>query len=284
MAEWEAPAKLNLDLRIGSADSSGRHPLRSLVQTIEWCDLVEVEIGDEDHLEISGPANGAEVPEGGENLIWKAVTALDLGARPPLHVRLAKRVAVTAGLGGGSSDAAAMLRAVGDLLRLPEDRVEEAATRVGADVPLFLNGGTVIIEGYGERVTAMAPLSPLAVAVAVPPFEMATAEVYGRWDSLGEPVGTEVSVRSLPPGLRALGPFRNDLTPAALALRPELGDWMSELSDRWGRIVMMSGSGPACYAFFLDEDEAASALDDLPEHRSAAWAAGRDEGVSRLRL
>lgn len=280
MADWEAPAKINLDLRVRAADSTGRHPVRSLVQTVEWFDVLEVEPGDEDHLEIAGPAADAGIPDGGENLVWKAVEALELDSRPPLFVRLDKQVAVAAGLGGGSADAAAMLEAVADLLGLPEEAVAGAASRVGADVPLFLTGGTVVLEGYGERVTPVAALTGFAVAIAVPPFEIATADVYRRWDRLDRPLGAETTSASLPPTLRSEGPFRNDLTPAALAVRPELADWMSELSQRWGRTVMMSGSGPACFAYFLDEDEAHSAAGEVGEHRAAVAASLRPRGVS----
>ena len=88
MGEWEAPAKLNLDLRVGRSDSSGKHPLRSLVQIIDWVDLVTIEEGDEDVLEVEG----ADLPEGGENLVWRAVEALALAGRPPLVVRLRKHI------------------------------------------------------------------------------------------------------------------------------------------------------------------------------------------------
>jgi 4-diphosphocytidyl-2-C-methyl-D-erythritol kinase len=280
MADWEAPAKINLDLRLRAADSTGRHPLRSLVQTVEWFDVLEVEPGDEDYLEIAGPAADAGIPDGGENLVWKAVEALELDSRPPLFVRLDKQIAAAAGLGGGSSDAAAMLEAVADLLGLPKEAVAGAASRVGADVPLFLTGGTVVLEGYGERVTPVAALAGFAVAIAVPPFEIATADVYQRWDLLDRPLGAEMPSAVLPPTLRPEGPFRNDLTPAALAVRPELADWMSELSQRWGRTVMMSGSGPACFAYFLDEDEAHSAVGEVGEHRAAVAASLRPRGVS----
>ena len=279
MAEWEAPAKINLDLRVRAADSTGRHPLRSLVQTVEWFDVLDVEPGDEDHLEIVGLAADAGIPDGGENLVWKAVEALQLDSRPPLFVHLDKQVAAAAGLGGGSSDAAAMLEAVADLLGLPHETVAGAAPQVGFDVPLFLTGGTVVLEGYGERVTPVATLAGFAVAIAVPPFEIATADAYRRWDLLDGPVGAEMPSVALPPTLRPEGPFRNDLTPAALAVRPELADWMSELSQRWGRTVMMSGSGPACFAYFLDEDEAHSAAGEVGEHRAAVAASLRPRGV-----
>ncbi|MEX0666799.1 MAG: 4-(cytidine 5'-diphospho)-2-C-methyl-D-erythritol kinase, partial [Acidimicrobiia bacterium] len=133
---WEAPAKVNLSLEVRSPEGEGRHPIRSLVQAIEWCDLLEVEEADEDHLEI----DGADLPDDGENPDWKAITALRqrIGEdRPRLHIKLTKAIPVAAGLGGGSSDAAASMLALATLRKSPKDMVAEVAPTVGADVPFF---------------------------------------------------------------------------------------------------------------------------------------------------
>lgn len=278
MAEWEAPAKLNLDLRVGPVDAGGRHPLRSLVQTVDWTDRLRVEEGDEDVLEVEG----AELPEGGENLVWKAVEALRLETRPRLYVHLEKRIPVAAGLAGGSADAAATLRAVSDMLGVDRTPPESVAAGVGADVPFLLVGGTAWMEGYGEKLDRLDPLEGFAVGLAVPPFELSTADVYRRWDELDGPVGEELAAPLLPPPLRGYGEVRNDLTPAALDLLPDLGDWMEDLEQRWSRPVFMSGSGPACFAYFVDHDEAEAAVEEASLAR-AVWAARlRSTGVARL--
>jgi 4-diphosphocytidyl-2-C-methyl-D-erythritol kinase len=270
---WEAPAKVNLSLEIRSPESDGMHPLRSMVQAVEWCDLLDVEEGDEDHLEI----DGADLPDDGENLVWKAVTALrrKLGQdRPSLHIKLTKAIAVAAGLGGGSSDAAASMLALAAIRKASVDLVSETAATVGADVPFFLTGGTAWIEGYGEQITeARIDTESWALAIAVPDFELRTADVYQAWDRLEEPIGPALDGRALPPSLREHGPFRNDLTPAAMALKPELGDWMVEVADTWERPVAMSGSGPALFAFFADSDEAESAVKALSRSVRASRAA-----------
>lgn len=279
MSEWEAPAKLNLDLRVAAADATGMHPLRSIAQTIELCDRLRVEESDQDALHVEG----AGLADGGDNLVWKAVEALEWSGRPRLDIELVKWVPVAAGLGGGSADAAAMLKAVGsEMMRLPDDRILEVAGRVGADVAYLLTGGTAVMEGYGERVTRLDALDGFAVGVAVPNFELVTADVYRRWDAMGGPWGEELAGRDLPPPLRALGELRNDLTPAALSLRPELADWMHDLHRRWERPVLMSGSGPACFAFFLDLDEAAQAVGTVGEARAATAAELRRTGAERL--
>ena len=269
---WEAPAKVNLSLEIRSPESDGMHPLRSMVQAIEWCDLLDVEEGDEDHLEIEG----ADLPDDGENLVWKAVTALrqKLGQdRPSLHIKLTKGIAVAAGLGGGSSDAAAAMLALAAIRKASVDLVSETAPTVGADVPFFLVGGTAWIEGYGERITeARIDTESWTLAIAVPDFELRTADVYQAWDRLEEPVGPALDGRALPPSLREHGPFRNDLTPAAMVLKPELGDWIAELIDTWERPVAMSGSGPSLFAFFSDSDEAEGAVQALSRASRASRA------------
>lgn len=263
---WEAPAKLNLSLLVRSPDPGGYHQIRSLVQTVEHCDLLEFDETDEDRLEVVG----ADLPDGGDNLVWKAISGLP---RPSLSIRLVKRIPVAAGLGGGSSDAAAALGAVGEITGVARPRLVELAQEVGADVPFFLTGGTAWLEGYGERISAGPELGEWAVAVAVPNFELSTPDVYRRWDRLGGPIGDEARTRSLPPPLRKIEVVRNDLTPAALDLRPELGDWMSDLADRWERPVAMTGSGPALFSFFPDLDEAESAVNAAPSGARSVFAA-----------
>jgi 4-diphosphocytidyl-2-C-methyl-D-erythritol kinase len=277
MVDWIAPAKINLSLEVRPPDQSGYHPIRSLVQSIEWCDLIRIEVGDEDRLVVTG----ADLPDGGDNLVWKAVDRLVGKDRPPLDFLLEKRVAVGAGLGGGSSDAAAALTGVAGLLRIPDDRVAAAAAEVGADVSFFLRGGTAVIEGYGERVSDLPGLRGFAVAVVVPPFELSTPEVYRRWDDLGYPVGRRIQDSDLPPALRGGPDLRNDLTPAALSLRPDLGDWLADLTARWGMVIAMSGSGPSLFGLFPNLDEAESAVGGLPTTaRASAAAALRPSGVA----
>lgn len=278
MAErWECPAKVNLSLRVGRRDASGYHPLSSLVQTLSWVDDLTIEEADDDVLTVEG----AELPEGGDNLVWRALDALGL-PRPALRMVLVKRIPVAAGLGGGSSDAAGALAACGRLIGAPAEGIVAAAARTGADVPFFLTGGTAVMEGRGERIGPRPELGGFALAVVVPPFELATADVYRRWDELGEPAGPAPAAgRSLPPSLRLEDPLVNDLVPAAVSLVPALADWMRDLARSWGRPVMMSGSGPSLFGFFADEEEASAAAAEAPPGARAALGAGlRRRGVA----
>ncbi len=255
MSVYRAPAKVNLSLLVGPPAASGYHPIDSLVQTVELCDLLTVEEADEDSLSVVG----AELDEG-KNLVSKAVEAVrDRAVVPPVAIELVKEIPVGAGLGGGSSDAAAMLLAASGLARQPRSLAEELAPTLGADVPLFIAGGTLLISGFGEKVEPQPPLDGFALAVVVPDFELSTADVYRRWDRLQGPVGDLTPSRALPASLREGWPIRNDLTPAAIDLEPSLGDFLADLRGEWDTAVLMTGSGSACFGFFSDLDEATDA-------------------------
>jgi 4-diphosphocytidyl-2-C-methyl-D-erythritol kinase len=271
---WSAPAKVNLSVRVGSPRADGYHPLESLVQTIDWTDELRFSDADDDILEVGG----ADLPTDGENLVWKAVDALGIEGRPPLRVDLTKRVPSGAGLGGGSSDAACVIAALGDRHRVAVDARLAAATKVGADVTFFLTGGTARMEGIGERITPLDRLDDFAIVVVVPPFGLSTPTVYRTWDALDHPRGVMVEPKRLPPSLRDTE-IVNDLTPAALHIEPALGDLITELSETWERPVMMSGSGSAVFGCFADMDEA---IDAASETDSARACALEPHGVRRL--
>jgi 4-diphosphocytidyl-2-C-methyl-D-erythritol kinase len=276
---YVAPAKLNLNLLVSPRDETGLHPIRSVVQTIEFCDVVRLEEADESSFEVSG----IEVPTDDDNLVMRALEAAKGEADvPPLTVKLEKRIPVSAGLGGGSADAAATLAAVAEMTGMDSAVLRDVARRIGADVTFPLTGGTAEMGGYGERIDPMPPLQGVAVAVIVPGVFLSTPEVYRRWDELGEPEGFEVPDRLLPPLLRHTFPIRNDLYRAAVDLEPELGDFVSDVSARWDEVVMMTGSGSACFGFFPTSEEAAEAAAAIPGTRSAFGAALRPRGVERV--
>ncbi|HSK06820.1 MAG TPA: hypothetical protein VK990_04820 [Acidimicrobiia bacterium] len=279
MTRYQSPAKLNLALLVGSPRSDGFHPIESLVQTIDWFDILEIDGADQDLLEVQGADLDPE-----DNLVTRSLEELRRRGRvPPLHVRLDKRIPPGAGLGGGSSNAAATLVAVCELAGLPRSMAEETGPSIGSDVTLFFTGGTLLVTGVGESIETLPPLSGFAVAVAVPPFHLSTPEVYRRWDELEGPSGEEMIPRLLPPQLRDGMPIRNDLTPAAFDLEPELADFMADLRAQWGLQVAMTGSGSACFAFFPDLDEACDAATIVSSRCRATVGAGlRPLGVARI--
>ncbi|MFZ0013744.1 MAG: hypothetical protein WAL25_06455 [Acidimicrobiia bacterium] len=276
MTLYEAPAKLNLSLLVSPPRSDGFHPLASLVQTVEWCDLLKVEWGEgRDELET----------EIDDNLVTRAlVLAREFGDVPALRMSLEKWIPVAAGLGGGSSDAAAALVAASDFGDVPGAVLSDVASRVGSDVALFLVGGTMLMSGRGEQITAVEPAEDFAVAIVVPDFGLATADVYRTWDALEGPEGDAVPDGLLPPSLRGRMPMRNDLLPAALAVDPLLGDFMADVASVWATTVCLTGSGSACFGYFATVDEASDAVGAVAHLTGAGRGVSpRGSGVARVR-
>ncbi len=276
MTSYEAPAKLNLSLLVSSPRPDGYHPLESLVQTIEWCDLLKVDPGEEG---VDSFESDIE-----DNLVERALAELRKTAGvPPLALELIKDIPVAAGLGGGSSDAAAALLAGSDFGDAERAELPDVAHRVGADVTLFLTGGTLMMRGVGYDIENIRSLDDFAVAVVIPDFGLGTKDVYQRWDTLEGPEGAPVPDERLPPSLRGGMPMRNDLLPAAVDIEPRLGDFMSDVSAAWGTTVCLTGSGSACFGYFASLDEAAdaaTAVSDLA--REARGVALRPTGVTRV--
>ena len=276
---YEAPAKINLNLLVGSRDESGMHPLSSVVQTVELCDTLDVTLSDSDELVLEG----IEVPGGPENLVVQALEELRrLVEVPPVSVKLEKVIPTEAGLGGGSADAAAMLVAGADLVPSQPVELGAVAPLVGSDVAFPLKGGTAEITGYGERVRSLSPLRTFAVALVVPQFGLSTPAVYRKWDDLGGPAGFEIPDRFLPPELRHAFPVRNDLYRAAVEVEPALGDFVRDVGRAWDAAVIMTGSGSACFGFFPSSDEAEEAARSIPGTRAAFGADLRTRGVARV--
>lgn len=274
-----APAKLNLNLVVTSRDTSGLHPLRSVVQTVDIVDVLHVDTADEDQLVVHGDPG---IPVDQDNLVLKAVEQLRVSLRvPPIAFELEKRIPAGAGLGGGSSDAAAALVACCEIAGVGMDAARSVAPAVGADVSFLLVGGTAEMSGYGEKIEPMETLQGFTVAIVVPDLYLATPDVYQRWDALGEPVGFEVPDRLLPPPLRNRFPIRNDLYRAAVAVEPSLGDFVSDVAKMWDSVVMMTGSGSACFGFFADVEEAQEAAASVPGTRAAFGVDLRPTGVTR---
>jgi 4-diphosphocytidyl-2-C-methyl-D-erythritol kinase len=276
---YVAPAKINVNLLVSSRSESGLHPLRSVVQTIDLLDVLEIDTEDDDRLAVGGDVL---VPEDSDNLVWKAVEALRSSVSvPPLGIDLDKKIPVAAGLGGGSSDAAAALVACCEIAGQPRGLARQVAPLVGADVSFPLVGGTATMSGFGEIIESLAPLDGFAVALVVPDLYLSTPDVYKAWDDLGEPVGFEVPDRLLPPRMRNSFPVRNDLYRAAVEVEPDLGDFVADTSARWDSVVIMTGSGSACFGFFANVEEATEAALSIDGTRAAFGVNLRASGIER---
>lgn len=274
-----APAKVNLFLHVGPVAADGYHPLASLVAFADVGDAVTVEPSGRLSLTVNGPfSNGLN--DGGDNLIIQALRALGqaTGAGdPPVAVTLDKQLPIAAGLGGGSSDAGAALKAARDLLGLPLDDpfLADIAASVGADGPMCLHARAAWAEGRGDRLTFEPNLPPLHAVLVNPGVLSPTGAVYRALDE-GRP-GT--ADRPEPPGdwrsssvIDWLSALRNDLEACAVALQPAIGETLSETARLPGvRLVRMSGSGATVFALFDAADQAAAAARTLALTRPDWW-------------
>ena len=263
MIVGQAFAKINLGLRVGSVREDGFHPISGIFQSVGIVDTLQLEAADTDSIASS---SGGPVPDGLDNLAFRAVTAVRQDARSeqPVSVTLDKMIPTAAGLGGGSADAAAALGMVSRYFGISNEVVSSLAPTLGSDVPFCLAGGTARVSGRGEVIESLDDLAGFALAVVVPPVEIATPVAFRIWDEMGEPSGLRITKNHLPPSLRGEDGLVNDLYPAAVQLAPDLDEWRKELTEIWGRAVMLSGSGPSLFGFFVDKDEAESAIQAIP--------------------
>jgi 4-diphosphocytidyl-2-C-methyl-D-erythritol kinase len=274
-----APAKLNLDLYVEGRRDDGYHLLDSVVAFTTFGDDLAVTPADAFSLTVDGPFAGALEREG-ESLVTRAVHALAsrLGRAPNVAVRLTKRIPLAAGLGGGSADAGAALRA---LVRLWDDaaslsRLVGIARTLGADVPACLAARPARLTGIGD-VLAPAPAIPCLELVLVNPNQPApTGAVYRGLDPAGfapAPARTDDGA-TLPRWLRG---GRNDLEPAALAVAPAIGEVRARLAASGARLVRLSGSGATVFAVFDGPEAADATAATLVDERPDWW-------VQRTRL
>src|SRR2546423_4180539 len=263
-----AYAKLNLTLDVVGRRPNGYHDIDSVMQTISLHDLVLVERTDCRVFEVVGPAIG------GENLILKAARELEgrVSRQLPFTIRLFKRIPMGAGLGGGSADAAAFLKAANLLygLKLSLDELIEVATAVGQDVPFLLEGGTARATGLGSTLSPLPPVpSGWRFLVVSPPIEISTRAVYEAVDGNGQ------SGRRTPVLVASLGAptgdlFGNDLEPASRRLFPVLDDAINRLREAVPGLTM-SGTGAALFAAFDGRQDAERALERARGLGYPAW-------------
>ena len=209
----DAPAKLTLGLRVTGVRADGLHLVDAEMVTLDLADTLTLRPGD--GLEVEEAASGLPVPATDDNLVRRALSAVGRTAR----VHLVKRIPAGGGLGGGSADAAAVLRWAG--VTDPE-----VAAALGADVPFCVVGGRARVTGVGEVVEPLAHRDATYTLV-VPPFGCATPAVYQAWDEMGGPEG----------------PSGNDLEPAALRVEPRLARWRDALGEATGEVPVLAGSG-----------------------------------------
>jgi 4-diphosphocytidyl-2-C-methyl-D-erythritol kinase len=258
-----APAKLNLCLYLGRRRDDGLHEICSLFEPLSLEDRIEVSEAAED--EVVCPAVE------GEDLAARALA--ELRGRgwqgPPVRVEISKRIPVAAGLGGGSADAAAVLRlGSGEV-----ERIEEAAAALGADVPSQLHPAFSLVSGAGERVEQLPPAGEHALVLLPDAEGLSTADVFSQADRMGlgrdaaelEAVRQRIrdAAESGATPLAYAELLVNDLEQAALALRPRIAAALEALSDAGAVRALISGSGPTAFGLFADLASAQAAASEL---------------------
>jgi len=263
-----APAKVNFHLTVLGKRPDGYHELVMLMQALEFGDTVVLKRA-EAGVEVT--SDSPDVPLGADNIVHKAVTALltGAGAGGGVKAHIIKRTPMAAGLGGGSSDAAAALRGTNILygLGLSDARLREVGVRLGADVPFFLSWPSALAEGIGDILTEAPAPSGVWVTLVNPGFPVPTGWVYSNLN-LGL-TNTADSIKL--PHLQGLasgegyGPMRvasvlkNDLEPVTIGRHPEIGDIKARLIELGAAGALMSGSGPTVFGVFDDGEKAAAA-------------------------
>lgn len=274
-----APAKVNLYLHITGRRADGYHLLDSLVAFADIGDALTVRPAAALSLEIGGPEGPALAGVGGDNLVLRAARLLARHAgiaEPGAAFRLVKNLPVAAGIGGGSSDAAAALRALCGLWRVAigETGLARLATRLGADVPVCLYGRPAWVGGIGDEIEPAGALPPCGIVLANPRRPQPTAAVFAaRRGPFGRPAPRFSEMPRDAEGLAALlARWRNDLTEAAAGLVPEIGAVLDALGRLPGALLArMSGSGATCFALFPDRAAAARGAAALAEAAPQWW-------------
>ena len=274
-ASITAPAKINLDLRVLGRRSDGYHEVQTLLQTIDLTDEIRATVAPPDVLELQVKPAGV-VSSGSDNLMVRAAEALRrrTGAKAGARLELSKKIPIGAGLGGGSSDAAAALVLLDVLwgLHLEPSELRELSAEIGSDVPFFLTGGLAFATGRGEIIQPLPDLVDCGVVVCTPPIEVATADVYDRFASGPRLTsrGPKANVDAFAAGLDKAGtivpPWQelgNDLEPVVVENWPEVGRAVTALKAMSPLYTAVTGSGAAAFAVFSDLAVAGNGPDGL---------------------
>ncbi len=250
----KAPAKINLHLEILGVREDGYHELNSIFCAVSLCDDVAVSNSVVDSLKISG-AFKDDVPDDSQNLVWKITRIYRERTKwfEPLKIEIIKNIPVGAGLGGGSSDASAVLFALNKLspVKLRKEEMFEVAGEVGSDTFFFLNlmfnptKSCAIVQGRGEKISDFSgtnPFQDVKIMLLCPDIKVSTAEVYRKFDEMME----EESYTATGTVPKSYEEFRNDLEKPAFALHPQLNQIKNILSP-FSTLTQMSGSGSSFF-------------------------------------
>lgn len=272
-----APAKINLFLEVTGLKEDGYHTIESMIAFLDVGDHINLCPAEAFSLVVTGPFADL-VPADASNLVAKAVMLMEniSGRSLPVAVTVEKNIPVGAGLGGGSSDAAAMIAGLCDLfdLDIDDDARQKAALTLGADVPVCLAGRPVHASGIGEEMTVIDDCPSFDLLVVHPGVSLATPSVFKAYDMAHTDTPCcQPSSRFAPISyVDALAMRRNDLEEAAISLAPDVAVVLSWLMASGCQLARMSGSGSACFGIFADRGGAERAARQLRRDHPTWWA------------
>lgn len=270
-----AHAKVNLSLDILGRRADGYHDLLTVFQSLRLHDKLLVTERDDEMISLT--CDDPLVPVGPENLVWRAADLLKshYGINCGVHIAIQKNIPVAAGLGGGSSDAAAVLRALVRLWRLPPERdvLYNLAAGIGADVPFCLEGGTSLGRGRGDIIEHLPPCPHFYVVLANPGFAVPTAAVYKafRMDDIDRHPDTAGICRAIAGGDRDLigSSLANVLETATFRLYPRVRVLKEKMKP--AGFTLMSGSGPTVFSLFKNKNDGEKLFKFLLAEGINAW-------------
>lgn len=278
MLRIEAPAKVNLYLHVTGRRADGYHLLDSLIAFAGTGDTIELAPAATLELAVIGPSAPA-LPEGEDNIVLTAAKALAARAGVTAGARLilTKRLPVTAGIGGGSADAAAALKGLAQIwgITLSESEMISLALTLGADVPVCLAGRPMAVSGVGERMQPVPDLPPAWLVLVNPRVPLSTPSVFkARQGCFSDPAPLDTRPIDAQGLAELLARRRNDLTAAALSLVPAVGEALALIAATPGCLLArMSGSGATCFGLFETETDAATAAAGLSAAQPGWWVA-----------
>ena len=266
-----AYAKINLSLDVLGRLDNGYHIVKMIMQTIDLYDELVFETQDREcsSMEITLMSDSGEIPGGEDNLIVRAVRRMEAkyGIRKDLKITLKKNIPVAAGMAGGSTDAAAALRAVRDLFvpDVSDEELQKIGVSLGADIPYCVTGGTQLSEGIGEVLAVLPDAPQCGLVVCKPPVNVSTAEIYKQYDSLEEVAHPDIDaqIEAISRGDLAgmAGLCGNVLEEVTGTMYPEIGEIEEFFVSKGALVSKMTGSGPTVFSIFASKEEAERAAD-----------------------
>ena len=264
--QLRAPAKVNFRLDVLNRRTDGYHNLRMLMQRIDLCDEIELRLTKQ--AGISVHSDSAALPEGAGNIVWKAAAAIlaRTDSRSGVDINITKKIPIAAGLGGGSSDAAATLMGLNQLLALGLDDTQlmKIGLSLGADVPFFIFQKTAIAEGVGEILTAIEKVPKVWLVLVNPGIHVSTSWVFQSLRLTTEKVAAKIPFL-YESAADLCGILSNDLEAVTISRFPVIQAIKDQLMAVGASGALMSGSGPTVFAVFDERTAAQKAAIKLSE-------------------